>query len=165
MNTQGKYFSGHSLTLTWSFVISIGYVIFKRRRYITFFFLVYNVEKLNICLALTPWKCVWNISANKETQLLEKERKSRIQYEKLMEEKQRKLKEQKEKDEQRRISAEEKRKQKLQEERVCIFVKPVNQMTHCVAQHRTTFFLAFLPLLPPPLPKEPSPVLAASLQW
>uniref|UniRef100_A0A8C9D479 MAP7 domain containing 3 n=1 Tax=Panthera leo TaxID=9689 RepID=A0A8C9D479_PANLE len=55
--------------------------------------------------------------ANKETQLLEKERKSRIQYEKLMEEKQRKLKEQKEKDEQRRISAEEKRKQKLQEER------------------------------------------------
>ncbi|XP_045328001.1 MAP7 domain-containing protein 3-like isoform X2 [Leopardus geoffroyi] len=55
--------------------------------------------------------------ANKETQLLEKERKSRIQYEKLMEEKQRKLKEQKEKDEQRRISAEEKRKQKLQEEK------------------------------------------------
>ncbi|XP_039073077.1 MAP7 domain-containing protein 3 isoform X2 [Hyaena hyaena] len=55
--------------------------------------------------------------ANKETQLLEKERKSRIQYEKQMEEKHRKLKEQKEKDEQRRISAEEKRKQKLHEER------------------------------------------------
>eukprot|EP00071_Canis_lupus_P037842 XP_022271399.1 MAP7 domain-containing protein 3 isoform X11 [Canis lupus familiaris] len=55
--------------------------------------------------------------ANKETQILEKERKTRIQYERQMEEKQRKLKEQKEKDEQRRISAEEKRKQKLQEER------------------------------------------------
>ncbi|KAF0886335.1 MA7D3 protein, partial [Crocuta crocuta] len=55
--------------------------------------------------------------ANKETQLLEKERKSRIQYEKQMEEKHRKLKELKEKDEQRRISAEEKRKQKLHEER------------------------------------------------
>ncbi|XP_057351883.1 MAP7 domain-containing protein 3 isoform X2 [Manis pentadactyla] len=55
--------------------------------------------------------------ANKEIQLLEKERKSKIQFEKQMEEKQRKLKEQKEKDEQRRISAEEKRKQKLREER------------------------------------------------
>ncbi|XP_054434068.1 MAP7 domain-containing protein 3 [Pteronotus mesoamericanus] len=55
--------------------------------------------------------------ATKELQLLEKERKSKIQYEKQMEEKQRKLREQKQKDEQRRISAEEKRKQKLQEER------------------------------------------------
>ncbi|XP_022409962.1 MAP7 domain-containing protein 3 [Delphinapterus leucas] len=55
--------------------------------------------------------------ANKETQLLEKERKSKIVYEKQMEEKQRKLREQKEKDEQRRISAEKKRNEKLQEER------------------------------------------------
>ncbi|XP_015448931.1 MAP7 domain-containing protein 3 [Pteropus alecto] len=55
--------------------------------------------------------------ANKEIQLLEKERRSKIRYEKQMEEKQRKLREQKEKDEQRRISAEEKRKQKLREER------------------------------------------------
>ncbi|XP_036696679.1 MAP7 domain-containing protein 3 isoform X6 [Balaenoptera musculus] len=55
--------------------------------------------------------------ANKETQLLEKERKSKILYEKQMEEKQRKLREQKEKDEQRRISAEKKRNEKLQEER------------------------------------------------
>ncbi|XP_032974573.1 MAP7 domain-containing protein 3 isoform X4 [Rhinolophus ferrumequinum] len=55
--------------------------------------------------------------ANKEIQLLEKERKAKIQYEKQMEEKQRKLREQKEKDEQRRISAEEKRKQKLREEK------------------------------------------------
>ncbi|XP_023613430.1 MAP7 domain-containing protein 3 isoform X4 [Myotis lucifugus] len=55
--------------------------------------------------------------ATKEIQLLEKERKSKIQYEKQMEEKQRKLREQKQKDEQRRLSVEEKRKQKLQEER------------------------------------------------
>nr|KAF6313948.1 MAP7 domain containing 3 [Pipistrellus kuhlii] len=55
--------------------------------------------------------------ATKEIQLLEKERKSKIQYEKQMEEKQRKLREQKQKDEQRRISVEEKRKQKLEEER------------------------------------------------
>ncbi|XP_068818424.1 MAP7 domain-containing protein 3 isoform X2 [Capricornis sumatraensis] len=55
--------------------------------------------------------------ANKETQLLEKERKSKIVYEKQMEEKQRKLREQKEKDEQRRISAEKKRNEILEEER------------------------------------------------
>uniref|UniRef100_A0A452DL01 MAP7 domain containing 3 n=1 Tax=Capra hircus TaxID=9925 RepID=A0A452DL01_CAPHI len=55
--------------------------------------------------------------ANKETQLLEKERKSKIVYEKQMEEKQRKLREQKEKDEQRRISAEKKRNEMLEEER------------------------------------------------
>ncbi|XP_023559053.1 MAP7 domain-containing protein 3 [Octodon degus] len=55
--------------------------------------------------------------ANKELQLLEKERKAKLQYEKHLEEKQRKLREQKEKDERRRISAEEKRKQKLEEER------------------------------------------------
>ncbi|XP_062039862.1 MAP7 domain-containing protein 3 isoform X2 [Lepus europaeus] len=54
--------------------------------------------------------------ANKETQLLEKERKARLQYEKQIEERQRKLKEQKDRDERRRISAEEKRKQKLAEE-------------------------------------------------
>ncbi|KAM5128720.1 MAP7 domain-containing protein 3 isoform 4-T4 [Callospermophilus lateralis] len=55
--------------------------------------------------------------ASKETQLLEKERKAKLQYEKHLEEKQRKLREQKEKDERRRISAEEKRKQKFEEER------------------------------------------------
>ncbi|XP_036998122.2 MAP7 domain-containing protein 3 isoform X2 [Artibeus jamaicensis] len=55
--------------------------------------------------------------ATKEMQLLEKERKAKIQYEKQMEEKQRKLREQKQKDEQRRISAEEKRKQKLREDK------------------------------------------------
>ncbi|XP_054978215.1 MAP7 domain-containing protein 3 [Sorex araneus] len=54
--------------------------------------------------------------ANKEIQLLEKERKAKIYYEKQVEEKQRKLKEQKEKDEQRRMSVEEKRKQKLEED-------------------------------------------------
>lgn len=78
------------------------------------------MENVNVFLALTP--CVWNILANKEIQLLEKERRSRIRYEKQMEEKKRKLREQKEKDEQRRISAEEKRKQKLREERVHIFL-------------------------------------------
>ena len=66
--------------------------------------------------------CIWNISANRETQLLEKERKSKFVYEKQMEEKQRKLREQKEKDEQRRISAEKKRSEMLEEERVRVFL-------------------------------------------
>uniref|UniRef100_A0A8C6D6N8 MAP7 domain containing 3 n=1 Tax=Moschus moschiferus TaxID=68415 RepID=A0A8C6D6N8_MOSMO len=55
--------------------------------------------------------------ANKEIQLLEKERKSKIIYEKQMEEKLRKLREQKVKDEQRRISAEKRRNEMLEEER------------------------------------------------
>ncbi|XP_008579551.1 PREDICTED: MAP7 domain-containing protein 3 isoform X2 [Galeopterus variegatus] len=54
--------------------------------------------------------------ATKEMQLLEKERKTKMQCEKQMEERQRKLRAQKEKDEQRRISAEKRRKQKLEEE-------------------------------------------------
>lgn len=77
-------------------------------------------KTLNIFLAPTP--CFWNVSATKEMQLLEKERKAKIQYEKQMEEKQRKLREQKQKDEQRRLSAEEKRKQKLREDKVRIFL-------------------------------------------
>uniref|UniRef100_A0A8C5N366 MAP7 domain containing 3 n=1 Tax=Leptobrachium leishanense TaxID=445787 RepID=A0A8C5N366_9ANUR len=57
------------------------------------------------------------LNAAKESQLIEKERKSKLQYEKQMEEKQRKLEEQKQKDEQKRTAAEEKRKQKLLEEK------------------------------------------------
>ncbi|XP_063288088.1 MAP7 domain-containing protein 3 isoform X10 [Pelobates fuscus] len=56
-------------------------------------------------------------NAAKESQLIEKEKKSKLQYEKQMEEKQRKLEEQKQKDEQKRAAAEEKRKQKLMEEK------------------------------------------------
>ncbi|XP_031219950.1 MAP7 domain-containing protein 3 [Mastomys coucha] len=55
--------------------------------------------------------------ASKEKQLLEKEQKAKLQYEKQLEEKLRKLKEQKEKDERRRASAEEKRKQKQAEDK------------------------------------------------
>ncbi|XP_056215445.1 MAP7 domain-containing protein 3 isoform X10 [Falco biarmicus] len=55
--------------------------------------------------------------AAKETQILEKERKAKLQYEKQLEERQRKLKEQKQKEEQRRAAVEEKRKQKTEEEK------------------------------------------------
>ncbi|XP_066496158.1 MAP7 domain-containing protein 3 isoform X6 [Tiliqua scincoides] len=55
--------------------------------------------------------------AFKESQLLEKEKKAKLQYEKQMEEKQKKLKEQKLKDQQRRAAVEEKRKQKIEEEK------------------------------------------------
>lgn len=60
-------------------------------------------------------------SAAKESQILEKERKAKLQYEKQLEERQRKLKEQKQKDEQRRAAVEEKRKQKIEEEKVLCF--------------------------------------------
>ncbi|XP_043830408.1 MAP7 domain-containing protein 3 isoform X2 [Dromiciops gliroides] len=55
--------------------------------------------------------------AFKETQLLEKEKKAKLQYEKQMEERQRKIKEQKQKEQQRRAAVEEKRRQKLDEEK------------------------------------------------
>ncbi|XP_044308576.1 MAP7 domain-containing protein 3 isoform X1 [Varanus komodoensis] len=55
--------------------------------------------------------------AAKETQILEKEKKAKLQYEKQMEEKQRKLREQKLKEQQRRAAVEEKRKQKIEEEK------------------------------------------------
>ncbi|XP_075429316.1 MAP7 domain-containing protein 3 isoform X2 [Ascaphus truei] len=56
-------------------------------------------------------------NAAKELQLIEREKKSKLQYEKQMEEKQRKLEEQKQKDEQKRTAVEEKRKQKGLEEK------------------------------------------------
>ncbi|XP_039945166.1 ensconsin-like isoform X11 [Hirundo rustica] len=55
--------------------------------------------------------------AAKETQILEKERKAKLQYEKQLEERQKKLKEMKQKEEQRRAAVEEKRKQKIEEEK------------------------------------------------
>uniref|UniRef100_A0A9J8CY53 MAP7 domain containing 3 n=1 Tax=Cyprinus carpio carpio TaxID=630221 RepID=A0A9J8CY53_CYPCA len=56
--------------------------------------------------------------ASRETQLLERERKTRLQVERQMEERQKKLEEQRRKEEQRRAAVEEKRKQKLEEEKV-----------------------------------------------
>nr|XP_001922506.2 MAP7 domain-containing protein 3 [Danio rerio] len=55
--------------------------------------------------------------AARETQLLERERKSRLQVERQMEERHKKLEEQRRKEEQRRAAVEEKRKQKLEEEK------------------------------------------------
>ncbi|KAM9471090.1 uncharacterized protein map7d3 isoform 12-T12 [Clarias gariepinus] len=51
------------------------------------------------------------------SQILERERKAKLQVEKQIEEKQRKLEEQRRKEEQRRASVEEKRKQKQEEEK------------------------------------------------
>uniref|UniRef100_A0A8C5RDG7 MAP7 domain containing 3 n=1 Tax=Laticauda laticaudata TaxID=8630 RepID=A0A8C5RDG7_LATLA len=56
--------------------------------------------------------------AAKETQILEKEKKAKLQYEKQIEEKQKRLKEQKLKEQQRRAAVEQKRKQKIEEEKV-----------------------------------------------
>ncbi|KAI5630071.1 MAP7 domain-containing protein 3 [Silurus asotus] len=51
------------------------------------------------------------------SQILERERKAKLQVERQMEERQRKLEEQRRKEEQRRAAVEEKRKQKLEEEK------------------------------------------------
>ncbi|XP_032886231.1 ensconsin-like isoform X3 [Amblyraja radiata] len=55
--------------------------------------------------------------AVKEYQLLEKEKKARLQYEKQVEERQKKLDEQRQKEQQKRVAVEEKRKQKQEEEK------------------------------------------------
>uniref|UniRef100_UPI00398EDD35 ensconsin isoform X9 n=1 Tax=Pristiophorus japonicus TaxID=55135 RepID=UPI00398EDD35 len=55
--------------------------------------------------------------AAKEYQLLEKEKKTRLQYEKQVEERHRKLEEQRQKEQQKRVAVEEKRKQKQEEEK------------------------------------------------
>ncbi|XP_035291215.1 ensconsin-like isoform X3 [Anguilla anguilla] len=55
--------------------------------------------------------------ASRESQILERERKTKQQYERQMEERQKKLEEQRRKEVQRRVAAEEKRKLKQEEER------------------------------------------------
>ncbi|XP_041051566.1 ensconsin isoform X4 [Carcharodon carcharias] len=55
--------------------------------------------------------------AAREFQLLEKEKKARLQYEKQVEERQRKLEEQRQKEQQKRVAVEEKRRQKQEEEK------------------------------------------------
>lgn len=97
-------------------------------------------------MALILWKCTWDISANKEKQLLEKEQKAKLQYEKQLEEKHRKLKEQKEKDERRRVSAEEKRKQKLAEDKVWTSESIHLVLALCVSEILFSPFLYLLAL-------------------
>ncbi|XP_020779079.1 ensconsin isoform X9 [Boleophthalmus pectinirostris] len=55
--------------------------------------------------------------ALRESQIMERERKSKIQVERQMEERQKKVEEQRKKEEQKRLAAEEKRKQKQEEEK------------------------------------------------
>ncbi|NXO36961.1 MA7D2 protein, partial [Locustella ochotensis] len=54
--------------------------------------------------------------AAREQQILEKERRAKLQYEKQMEERWRRLEEQRQREEQKRAAVEEKRRQKLKEE-------------------------------------------------
>ncbi|KAK7922495.1 hypothetical protein WMY93_009397 [Mugilogobius chulae] len=55
--------------------------------------------------------------ALRESQIMERERKSKLQVERQMEERQKKVEEQRKKEEQKRMAAEEKRKQKQEEEK------------------------------------------------
>ncbi|XP_035983631.1 MAP7 domain-containing protein 2 isoform X12 [Fundulus heteroclitus] len=55
--------------------------------------------------------------ALRESQIMERERKAKLQVERQLEERQKKLEEQRRKEEQKRLAVEEKRKQKLEEEK------------------------------------------------
>lgn len=57
-------------------------------------------------------------SALRESQIMERERKAKLQVERQMEERQKKIEEQRRKEEQKRLAVEEKRKQKQEEEKV-----------------------------------------------
>ncbi|XP_053570737.1 MAP7 domain-containing protein 3 [Bombina bombina] len=57
------------------------------------------------------------LNAARDSQIIAREKKAKLQYEKQMEDKLRKLEEQKQKDEQKRIAVSEKRKQKILEEK------------------------------------------------
>lgn len=56
--------------------------------------------------------------ALRETQIMERERKAKLQVERQQEERQKKVEEQRKKEEQKRLAVEEKRKQKQEEEKV-----------------------------------------------
>lgn len=57
-------------------------------------------------------------TALRESQIMERERKAKLQVERQMEERQKKVEEQRKKEEQKRLAVEEKRKQKQEEEKV-----------------------------------------------
>lgn len=57
-------------------------------------------------------------SALRESQIMERERKAKLQVERQLEERQKKVDEQRRKEEQKRMAVEEKRKQKQEEEKV-----------------------------------------------
>lgn len=68
---------------------------------------------------LHDMKCTFFFAqAAREQQILEKERRAKLQYEKQMEERWRRLEEQRQREEQKRAAVEEKRRQKLKEEEV-----------------------------------------------
>lgn len=70
------------------------------------------MHTFDICVC----QCVW--PALQKSQILERERKAKLQVERQMEERQKKLDEQRKKEEQRRSAVEEKRKLKQEEEKV-----------------------------------------------
>ncbi|CAB1325364.1 unnamed protein product [Coregonus sp. 'balchen'] len=81
-----------------------------------FLFLPHPFTLTHTC-TLTTYHTPTPSPATKDTQILERERKAKLQVERQMEERQKKLDEQRRKEEQRRSAVEEKRKQKQEEEK------------------------------------------------
>lgn len=80
-------------------------------------------RQTHLCLVHTHTNCpsmhtLCVGSALRDSQILERERKTKQQVERQMEERQRKIEEQRKKEEQKRLAVEEKRKQKQEEEKV-----------------------------------------------
>ena len=80
--------------------------------------------------------CVW--SALRESQIMERERKAKLQVERQMEERQKKVEEQRKKEEQKRQAVEEKRKQKQEEEKVAGCRQNLGSLrSYCCLSHLT----------------------------
>lgn len=80
--------------------------------------IVYILNSTQLYLGPCGKESALSVSAAREQQIREKERRARLQYERTVEERWRRLEEQRQKEELRRAAVEEKRKQQLEEERV-----------------------------------------------
>lgn len=72
------------------------------------------------------------LSALRESQIMERERKSKLQVERQMEERQKKVEEQRKKEEQKRLAVEEKRKLKQEEEKVATALVEAKSSEQCL---------------------------------
>lgn len=73
--------------------------------------------------------------ALRESQIMERDRKAKLQVERQLEERQRKVEEQRRKEEQKRLAVEQKRKQKQEEEKVAATRLEAEQCSALLGRH------------------------------
>lgn len=81
-------------------------------------FIQYKYKKNPTYWRVISLYCMLILPALRESQIMERERKAKLQVERQMEERQKKVEEQRRKEEQKRLAVEQKRKQKQEEEKV-----------------------------------------------